>query len=66
MSECWKFYAVPTARVISMVKISLEVFSLRREHVWTVLGDLRDEEGDRVRTAGDQTLRSFLLYFDPW
>ena len=26
---------VPTARVVVMVKISLGVFSLRREHVWT-------------------------------
>ena len=41
MSECWKFYAVLTARVIFTAKTSLDVFSLRREQVWTftVLGD---------------------------
>ena len=41
MSECWVFYAVPTARVIFMAKTSLDVFSLSQEHVWTfsVLGD---------------------------
>ena len=40
-SECWMFYAVPTARVIFMAKTSLDVFSLRREQVRTfsVLGD---------------------------
>ena len=34
-------YAVPTARVIFMAKTSLDVLSLRQEHVWTfsVLGD---------------------------
>ena len=41
LSECWEFYAVPIARVIFTVKTSLDVFSLRREQVWTfsVLGD---------------------------
>ena len=41
MSECWRFYTVPTARVIFMAKTSLDVFSLSREQVWTfsVLGD---------------------------
>ena len=29
------FYAVKTARVIFTAKTSLDVFSLRREHVWT-------------------------------
>ena len=40
-SECWKFYAVPTARVIFMAKICLDVFSLSQEQVWifSVLGD---------------------------
>ena len=35
------FYAVPTARVISIAKTSSDLFSLTREHVWTfsVLGD---------------------------
>ena len=35
------FYAIPAARVISMAKTSFDVFSLRREQVWTfsVLGD---------------------------
>ena len=35
------FYAVPTAKVIFTAKTSLEVISLRRDHVWTclVLGD---------------------------
>ena len=35
------FYAVPTAGVIFTVITNLDVFSLRREHVWTfsVLGD---------------------------
>ena len=35
------FYAIPTARVIFTAKTSLDVFSLRQEHVWTfsVLGD---------------------------
>ena len=41
MSECWRFYAVPTARVIFTAKTSLDIFSLSREQVWTfsVLGD---------------------------
>ena len=41
MSECWMFYAVPTARAIFTAKTTLDVFSLRRENVWTfsVLGD---------------------------
>ena len=35
------FYAIPTVRVIFTAKTSLDVFSLRREHVCTcsVLGD---------------------------
>ena len=35
------FYAVATARVIFMVKTSLDIFSLSGEEVWTfsVLGD---------------------------
>ena len=35
------FYAVLTARVIFTAKTSLDIFSLRREQVWTflVLGD---------------------------
>ena len=42
MSECWLFYAIPTARVIFMAKTYLDVFSLSREQFWTfsVLGDL--------------------------
>ena len=41
MSECWRFYAVPTARVIFTAKTSLDVFSLSQEQVWTdsVLAD---------------------------
>ena len=41
VSECWMFYAVPTARVIFTAKTSVDVFSLRQEHVWTfsVLSD---------------------------
>ena len=41
MSECWVFYAVPTARVIFTAKISFDIFSLSREQVWTfsVWGD---------------------------
>ena len=41
VSECWRFYAVPTARVIFTAKTSFDVFSLSREQVWTfsVLGD---------------------------
>ena len=40
-SECWMFYAVPTARVIFTAKTNLDVFSLSREQVWTfsVSGD---------------------------
>ena len=35
------FYTVLTARVIITTKTSLDMFSLRREHVWdcSVLGD---------------------------
>ena len=29
VSECWMFYAVPTARVIFTAKTSLDLFSLR-------------------------------------
>ena len=38
---CWRFYTIPTARVIFTAKTSLDVFSLRREQVWTfsILGD---------------------------
>ena len=41
MSECWRFYAVPTARGIFTAKTNFDVFSLSREQVWTfsVLGD---------------------------
>ena len=41
MSQCWIFYTVTTARVIFTAKTNLDIFSLRREHVWTfaVLGD---------------------------
>ena len=41
VSECWRFDAVPTARVIFIVKTSFDVFSLSQEQVWTssVLGD---------------------------
>ena len=41
MSECGRFYAVPTARVIFMAKTSFDVFSFSRKQVWTfsVLGD---------------------------
>ena len=35
VSECWMFYAVPTARVIFTAKTSLDVFSLSQEQVWT-------------------------------
>ena len=40
VSECWRFYAVPTAMVIFTAKACLDVFSLSREQVWTfsVLG----------------------------
>ena len=41
MSECWRFYAVPTARVIFTAKTSFDLFSLSLEQVLTfsVLGD---------------------------
>ena len=41
VSECWRFYAVPTAKVIFTAKTSLDVFCLSREQVLTfsVLGD---------------------------
>ena len=41
MSECWRFYAIPTAKVIFTAKTSLDVFSLSQEQVWnfSVLGD---------------------------
>ena len=41
MSECWRFYAVRTARVIFTAKTCLDVFSVSQEQVWTfsVLGD---------------------------
>ena len=41
MCECWRFYAVPTARVIFMAKTSFDIFSLSREQVWifSILGD---------------------------
>ena len=40
-SECWRFYAISTARVIFTAKTCLDIFSLSREQVWTfsVLGD---------------------------
>ena len=41
VNECWRFYAIPTARVIFATKTSFDVFSLSQEQVWTfsVLGD---------------------------
>ena len=41
VSECWRFYAVPTARGIFTGKTSVDVFSHSREQVLTlsVLGD---------------------------
>ena len=36
------FYAIPTARVIFTAKTSLDVFSLRKEQVWT-FSDLGDQ-----------------------
>ena len=38
---CWRFYVVPTARVIFTAKTSSDVFGLSQEQVWTlsVLGD---------------------------
>ena len=41
VSECWRFYGVPTAKVIFTAKTSFDVFSLSREQLWTfsVLGD---------------------------
>ena len=35
VSECWRFNAVPTARVIFRAKTSFDVFSLSQEQVWT-------------------------------
>ena len=35
VSECWRFYAMSTARVIFTAKTSLDLFSLSREQVWT-------------------------------
>ena len=35
MSEYWRFYVVPTARVIITAKTSFDAFSLSREQVWT-------------------------------
>ena len=61
-------YAILTTRVIFMAKCRFDVVSLRREHVWAVLGDRICEmkRVTRVRTARDQNPRLFLLYFDPW
>ena len=41
VSECWRFYALLTARVIFTAKTCFDIFSLSREQVWTfsVLGD---------------------------
>ena len=52
------FYAVPTARVVLTAKTSLDVFSLRRDHVWTcsVLGD-RICEMKRVTESGQQGIK---------
>ena len=45
VSECWRFYAVPTAMVIFTAKTSFDVFSLSQEQGWTfsVLGDRVNE-----------------------
>ena len=60
------FYAVPTARVIFMAKPSLDIFSLKREHVWTcsVLGDCICEIRDLsliTGRGGGATKREVLL-----
>ena len=53
------FYDVPITRVIFMAKASFDVFSLRREHVWTcsVLGD-RIGEMERVTESGQQGIKT--------
>ena len=35
MSVCWRFYAVPTARVIFTVKTCLDIVSLIQDQVWS-------------------------------
>ena len=52
-------YAIPTSRVIFTVKTGLDVFSLRREPVWTcsVLGDCTCEM-TRVTESGQQGVKT--------
>ena len=66
MSECWVFYAVPTARVIFTAKTSLDVFSLSPEQVWTfsVLGDPIYEMGCLFVAVGPNARFIVLPHWD--
>ena len=68
MSECWKFYALPTARVIFLAKTSFDVSSLSREQVWTflVLGDQIYEMRCLFVAVGLNTLFIVLPHWDNW
>ena len=60
---CWMFYTVPTSRVIFTAKTSMDLVCSGIKQVWTysVLGEyIKDEKGDRVRTAGDQNWKSIV------
>ena len=60
------FYAVPTARVIYTAKTGLNVFSLRREQVWTfsVLSDRIYEMRSPFVEVGLNALFIVLLHWD--
>ena len=66
MSECWEFYAVPTARVIFTAKTSFEVFILRQELDWTlsVFGDRIYEMRCPFVAVGPNALFIVLPHWD--
>ena len=53
------FYTILTTRVMFMAKTKLDVSSLRREHVWVVLGDrIHYCEMKRVTESGRQGIKT--------
>ena len=71
VSECLRFYAVLTARVIFTAKTCLDIFNLSGEQVWTfsVLGDRNYEMrcpfvvvGLNTRFMGCIFMQSIYMY----
>ena len=64
VSECWRFYSVLRARVIFTAKTGLDVFSLSREQVFSVLGERIYEMRCLFVAVGLNALFIVLPYWD--